>query len=288
MAVVETVLTPELATQLLAKPYVKQRRRAKGTVAEYARRIKEGLWRLVYDPVMVTAEGEMFNGGHRCEAVVMAHRSIPIYIDWAADPSLFDVIDVGRYRSPFQFVDGKEATVRTSASRLTLWYDHRFERPPYGSNLVFDNQEILGEVERRSTAFDAALAPSRELWDLTSIARSVSTAAFALAEEMGYHDEIASFMEAVREPGLQPANNPARLLAERFRHQAHRARRRQQVDDWTVLVYAFNLHLEGKPIEKLYVSRIWPRVAEASIAYRRRQNTLVSRTTPRRRRPAAA
>lgn len=275
----QTELTPELAAKLLANPHPRQRRASRQVVNEYARRIKEGRWRLIHDHIMMVGPtfagpddplDSLFNGGQRCAAVIAANRSIPVYIDWDADPSLFDVIDIGRFRSAFQFVSEKDATSRAAAARVTLWYERRFERPLGARHIAFDLHEILAEAERRSEAFDAVMGAARALYDYTTIAKSISLAAFALAEEMGYREEIEAFVAAIRDPSYLPAGDPAKLLAERFRKQDHRARRREMVDDWTILVRAFNLQLEGRAISKLVLTRVWPRVAESEADYKRR------------------
>lgn len=279
----ETTLTPELAAKLLASPHPKQRRPARQTVSEYARRIREGRWRLVPDPIMVDADGLLFNGSHRCAAVIAANRAIPVYIQWDADPSLFDVIDVGRFRSPYQFITEKEATARASAARVTLWYERRFERPLQPRHIQFDLHEILAEAERRSDTFDAVTGASRAIYEFTSIPKSVSMAAFSIAHDMGYHDDIEGFVDGVRDPHYLPDDDPARLLSERFRKQAHRNRRREMVDDWTLLVYAFNLTIEGKSISKLILGEVWPRIAEPVSEYRRRaSNVSKARSAARR------
>lgn len=270
----QTLLTPELAAKLLSNPHPRQRRQARNTAAEYARRIKEGRWKLVPDPIMVDPEGRMFNGGHRCQAVIAANRSIPVFIMWDADPELFDVIDVGRFRSPYQFISDKDATARASAARVTLWYQHRFDRPLAGRTIGFDLQEILDESDRRAESFDAVTGASRSVYDYTGIPRSVSLAAFSIAFEMGYETEINAFVDGIRDPHYLDADDPARLLAERFRKQEHRSRRREIGQDWTLLVYTFNLHLEGRKLSKLILSDVWPRVAETTAEYRRRQNAI--------------
>lgn len=270
----ETQLTPELAAQLLAKPHPKQRRPAKMTVAEYARRIREGRWRLVPDAIMIDQDGLMFNGAHRCAAVISANRAVPIYIQHGADADLFDVIDTGRFRSAYQFVPDRDPTAKASAARVTLWYERRFDRALAARYITFDTHEILKEVERRSEAFERVSAPSTAIYKYTSIPRSVSLGAFAIAEEMGYHEEIEAFADAIIDPSYLPTGDPARLLSERFRRQEHRAKRRQMVEDWTLLVYAFNLQIEGKEITKLVLNDVWPRVAEGSADFRRRANAI--------------
>lgn len=270
----ETSLTPELAAELLAKRHPRQRRTARSTVSEYARRIREGRWRLVPDPIMVDTEGRLFNGGHRCEAVIAANRAIPVYILHGVDESLFDVIDVGRFRSPYQFIPKSDATVRASATRLTLWYERRFENPPAAPHLTFDLNEILAEEERRSDAFDAVTILGRRLYEYTSIAKSVAAAVFAIAYDMGYMAEIEEFVQDVCEPQDLDAGDPARLLAERFRRQLHRSSRRQNVVDWTLLTYSLNLRFEGQTMSKLILSDVWPRVGEPLKDYRRRANVV--------------
>ena len=285
MAQVETTLTPELAARLLAAPHPKQRRSAPSTVAGYARAMKEGRWRLVPDPILVIGPtyegpndplGTMFNGRHRCEAAITSHRDVPVYIDWDADPSTFDLIDIGRKRSAYQFLDGKAASTVASAARVTLWYDLRFERPLNAIVQSFDLHEVLEEVERRRGVFEAQTSNARQVYEYTSLARSVGLAAFALAAEMGYELEIDSFVAGIMDPAGLPLTDPRLLLAERFRKVFHRNKHRQQSEDWNLLVRALNLHFEGKGVGRLALTQLWPRVAEIDADFVRRSGALAS------------
>jgi len=64
-------------------------------------------------------------------------------------------------------------------------------------------------------------------------------------------------------------------LAERFQLQRHRARRRTPQEDWTLLVRAFNFAIEGKAIQKLQISDVWPRVGETAKDFERRARAVV-------------
>jgi len=274
MKLVETELTPELAARLLADAHSNQRRTARAVVALYARIMKEGRWRLVPDPILVDPDGHMFNGGHRCAAVIAAHTTIPVMICWDADPSTFDVIDVGRKRGAYQFIGAASANARASAARVTLWYTHRFDRPLQPIHLDFDLHEVLEEVEARATAFDAMLPSASSTYEYTGLARSVCLGAYAIAFGFGYQDEVEAFVRGVEDPtGLQ-TGDPARLLADRFRKVQHRGRRRQPIEDWTLLVRALNLHLEGKLIRQLQLTDVWPHVGESSKDYDLRRNAV--------------
>jgi hypothetical protein len=273
--VVETELTPELASMLLANPHPKQRKIGQSTVDKYARTIKDGRWALVPDPIMVAdqPDGRMFNGGHRCRAVVVTGITIPVLIDWGADPDLFDKIDVVRKRQADQFITEADGYARASAARLCLWYRFRFEKQPMGVNVTFDVDEILAEVEAREPQFDMFLPLARDTYQLTGLSRSVALAAYSIAGEMGYVDEVHEFVSGVADFSGLGDDDPRRALAERFRKQVHRQRRRQTSADWTVLVRTLNQYIEGVPVNRVFMTDIWPRVGEGESAFRRRRNS---------------
>jgi hypothetical protein len=280
---VETLLTPELAVVLLAQRHPDQRRVAHAKVLQYARAIREGRWRLIPDAIMVH-EGRMFNGTHRCEAVISANRAIPVYIVWDADLTTFDVIDTGRTRGAYQFISEADATLRASAARITLWYERRFDQPMSGRALTYDMHEIMTEVDRRAEAFDQELPAARAVYEYTTISKAVALAVFAIAHDMGYHEEVDAYAEAVKDPSYLPADDPARLLTERFRRQTHRGQRRTLAQDWMLLAFTFNCQIEGRRIAKLILSDVPPRIAEPYNDYRRRAATVHGRDAQRARR----
>lgn len=273
MAIEQISLTPELAAELLARPHPRQRRPAPGTVRTYSRAIAEGRWRLVPDPVLVTPDGLLFNGAHRCAAVVATSIAIPVFIDRAGDDAMFDVLDIGLRRTAHQFIRESDASRRAAAARLTLWYERRFDQPPIPRNLAWDLHEILEEVERRTPAFDAMMPAARATYGYTSLSESVCLAAYAIAHELGFQTDVDTFVGNVEDPAELDAGHPARQLSDRFRKQIHRGRRRRPVEDWTLLVRSLNLAIEGKlGRERLQLSALWPRVGETLKDYDRRRN----------------
>jgi hypothetical protein len=92
----ETIeLTPELAEKLLGGAAANRHASPKLVLA-YSRDVKEGRWTLNGESVKVNAAGQMFDGRHRCLAVVAAKTSIMTAIAWDADE---DNVDMGRPRS---------------------------------------------------------------------------------------------------------------------------------------------------------------------------------------------
>lgn len=283
---VETTLTPELAARLLAKQHPRQRRAGNQSVAKYARAMANGEWRLVPDPIMVDPEGQLFNGTQRCMAVVSSRRDVPVYIMWDADPSLFDLIDTGRARSAFQFVGEPDAALRASAARILLWYQRSFEQPLSVATMRWTLHEVLRESDARRDAFDAMRRLARKSYDYTSLSSGVALAAYALAYEQGFEEEVGEFVEGLVDPQYLAADDPRRVLAERFRRQEHRTRNRQPIEDWTLLVRALNLFLEGRTVTRLAMSPIWPHVGEAEAAFRRREQNAIAARAVETERPA--
>jgi hypothetical protein len=85
---------------------------AESIMGEHPDPVARGLARraLIGDQICVTPEKQMFNGAHRCAAVISAEQSIPVLIDWNADPELFDLIDIGRKRQAYQLITDADAT----------------------------------------------------------------------------------------------------------------------------------------------------------------------------------
>lgn len=270
-----TLLTPELAKRLLDNPHPRQRHISRPRVDSYARTIRDGRWRLnPADAILVASDGRMFNGGHRCSAVVQARTPIEVYIDWNADPSLFSVIDSGLSRAPHQFISESDATARASAARLRLWREHRFDRPPMGVNIQFDLSEVLAEVEAHREVLDSQIANAHLIYGITGLSRSVCLAVFSIAADMGAAADVDTFVYGVVDyTGTEP-EDARRAFAERFRkHLEHRTRRRQTVADWTILVRAFNLFIWEVPVRHLILTEIWPDVGESEEDFHRRRRS---------------
>jgi hypothetical protein len=267
----QTELTVELARQLTANMDTQQRESRPAVVKAYAKTIKAGRWRLILDPIQCVGEeyasaehplGAMFNGRRRCEAVILANRSIPVMICWNADPSTFDVIDSGDRRYAAQFVHSANAQVKAAAARFTLWYERDFARTLSVSNPRYDMADVINEIESREHAFDSMAAAAAQTQKFTSIQPSLALAIYALAYEIGYEKEVNVFSDALAHPALHPDKGAAHILLARYGQVFRKARRRDPGEDWKMLVRALNLHLEGKTIARLVLGDKMPRIGE--------------------------
>jgi hypothetical protein len=269
---VRTILTPELARLLLSKPHPKQRRISSSVVAKYERAIRGGMWRDENpDPILIDkATGLMFNGGHRCTAVVNSGISISVLIDWESDATLFDFIDTGSPRSAKQFVVGGNATVRTSAARVMLWHDQNFNEPLTARGL-FQMSEIIEKAQQHEALMTRLLRGSATIYERTGITQSVGLGALAIAATLGWEDDAQEFASGLENPGALLPHDPGFLLFERMARREQRSRRRNQMDDWKILVRYLNAQIRGEVLpSKLGITAMWPKVGESESQFRHR------------------
>lgn len=105
-------LSPYLAAKLLDSNYEEQRKLNVSKAQSMARDIVGGRWNNKIswaDPLMLTTDGKLMNGQHRCKAVILADKSITADIRYNVPAEFFENIDNGHTRTVNQFVKTKHA-----------------------------------------------------------------------------------------------------------------------------------------------------------------------------------
>lgn len=114
-------LTPYLAKRLLDSNYENQRRLNRGKAESMARDIEGGRWNnniAWADPFMLTPDGKLMNGQHRCMAVIIADKSIYVDMRYNVPEDYFKDIDNGTSRTVTQFVKTKNASIVSSVAKF--------------------------------------------------------------------------------------------------------------------------------------------------------------------------
>ena len=94
-----TLLTPEKAKMLLDGMYEFQRKISNCHIMRYTDAIERGLWLFDGMPIRVDWFGRMFDGQHRCEAVIRTGKAIRVLIIYGLDPETYKVCDRGKTRN---------------------------------------------------------------------------------------------------------------------------------------------------------------------------------------------
>jgi len=91
-------LNPKKAAELLAT--VKSNRAIADLHVEFlAEQMRSGKWIEGFTPLVISSEGELIDGQHRCQAVIRSGKEIRVRIESGVDPLLKYVIDTGRRRT---------------------------------------------------------------------------------------------------------------------------------------------------------------------------------------------
>lgn len=115
-------LTPALARLFLARN-PDNRRLSADAVEKYARDIVNGNWRFNGEPVVISKDGMLNDGQHRCEAVVLAGEAISAIFVFGVDRDSRFTLDQGRPRkaSDYLGMHGHTDAVALSAAATMLW-----------------------------------------------------------------------------------------------------------------------------------------------------------------------
>jgi len=115
-------LTPSLARLLLARN-PDNRRLSADAVEKYARDIANGNWRFNGEPVVISKDGLLNDGQHRCESVVLANEPISVVFVFGVDRDSRFTLDQGQMRkaSDYLGMHGHTDAVALSAAATMLW-----------------------------------------------------------------------------------------------------------------------------------------------------------------------
>lgn len=116
------LLTPELAKSMLDQNYKNNRKIRQATVARYANDIKSGRWNSevsrIQDPIILSKDGYLLNGQHRCSAVIEANMPIFTYVESDADETIFKYLDNNEGRKTWDYADVPNSRSVTALARI--------------------------------------------------------------------------------------------------------------------------------------------------------------------------
>lgn len=244
-------MTPRLAAEMLAKPWVRQRSLSQRTVDKYARAMTEGRWEEPsLDPIAFTTEDELGNGQHRLSAVIKAGWVGDMLIAYDVPAENFLVHDTGRHRIASQFVRTPNAKIVASIARLVLWYDKEHPAPPRGAAASFDNDEVLSFVDENEAALIRAADLAVRAYRTTGIPAGVHGTVLFVAERGRMDpDRIEAWVAGIASGAGLETGDPR--LALRNRLARNPVLRRDQVSLWYLITRAFNAFMHDKRLAKI-------------------------------------
>lgn len=147
---VQTVdLTPALARVLLSRNDG-NRRISDALVTSYARDISTGGWTFNGEPIILSLDGKLNDGQHRCEAVVAADKPIKTILVIGVDRETRTTLDQGRVRSAGDFLamNGHHTANVLGAAASLYWQYLTFGQLARGSTQRPTKGEVMRCVEQ--------------------------------------------------------------------------------------------------------------------------------------------
>jgi hypothetical protein len=248
----ETIeLTPEMAVDLLASA-AQNRNPSRKLVSAYTRDIEEGRWTLNGESVKVNTGGQMFDGKHRCLAVVAAGKPITTVIAWDADE---ENVDVGRPRtySDTLAIAGMPSSRNLGAAvtAITVW--QAGGRPG-----------IVGQFRPTVTEKNKTLSEHPEIPEIVRIvnvlrphipvAPSILSLCYWLFNRIS-PEETQGFMEDVAGgAGLEEGNAALTLRNRLVKEWLARRGPLNDKDAAALIIMAWNAYRDRRPMKKLQLA----------------------------------
>lgn len=141
-------LTPALARVLLNRNE-DNRKVSDIIVASYARDMRNGAWQFNGEPIIVSADGKLNDGQHRCEAVVQADVSVRMLFVFGVHRSTRTTLDQGKIRSVGDFLSmgGHVNVNQLGAAAHAAWQYLAYGQLATGSSKRATKSEIIAFVE---------------------------------------------------------------------------------------------------------------------------------------------
>lgn len=257
----ELTITPALAREWL-KTNVSNRNVSKQNLDFLIHQIKDGKWKLNGDTIVFDENGNLLDGQHRLEAVVVTGKELQSNVTFGIGRETFHTIDTGKGRNSADVLSTqgyKNATVVAASAKMVMSLETGSKGLATGSmkSAKCDNLDVLNFVKSR-TDFADTIGEAHKIWQ-SMPHRFISGRIFCAMYYMFYRKhttQARTFMQSVAIGTGIEADSPAFHLRNRLM-KIHN----DKLNTFTVFhkcaitAKAWNLNREGKKIGRLNFRR---------------------------------
>lgn len=202
------VLNPTLAEVLLDRNPVNRKIKLK-RVADLVADITQGNWQLNGEPVIVSRDGLLLDGQHRCQAVIEANTPIETMLVIGVDKSVQDTIDHGVARSPGDDLSlhGFTNAAHLAATARMVWQWRNHGAVILGSNRAPTRAEII-QTARDNPGIDAALRAANGKHPRRLASAAILGFCYFAFKTVGTDAEVSYFFDALIDGENLKRGNP--------------------------------------------------------------------------------
>lgn len=247
-------ITPVLATKFLKKN-IKNRRLSKATVAFYVSQMKAGQWQPTGDTIKFDVDGNLRDGQHRMEAVVLYGKPIDMFVARGLEKSAFTVIDTGKSRSTGDVVSTlgyKNATTMAATVRMIIMFRSGRYHDERKSRLVkgVSNTDVVNFIRRHNNLDELVTEMNGLWWQFRYIPTSALTMLYFVLSERNKTKAETFFHKYATGVDLSE-KSPIRHLRDRLMRDAANKTRLSYRDKLALFIYAWNAYLKNKEMEMI-------------------------------------
>lgn len=208
---VTTMLTPELARLLLAnnpnnRPPHLGTHKGTRSITAYAAMMRRGEWMLNGSTLVVAATGELNDGQHRCEAVMLAETAVPVQIVFGVDRDTRSTLDQGIGRTGGNVL--AMAGVKNS-NDVAVYLRFRLAISRSGHPSTTPSPDELLAAHSRFSPFEAFTVPIKGYANRNRLSVGFMVGAHAICAEANPLAAAAYAEQVATGVGLPTANAPA-------------------------------------------------------------------------------
>ena len=215
-------MSPELAEVLLGRNEGNRKLKAR-RVDDFSRDMAAGNWKLNGEPVIVSSEGRLNDGQHRCAAVIQSKVPVEMLIVFGVDRDSRDTLDHGTARSPGDdlALHGHTNTIVLAATARMLWQWRQYGTVQHSGVKAPTRVELMATVDQNPGIIRAILAVGSKGAKAKAVA-SVAMLAFChfAFKTVANDADVTFFFDALIEGENLKRGDPIlnarnRLIAER-------------------------------------------------------------------------
>lgn len=242
-------LTPELADHLL-RHNANNRKIRTAKLNQYISDIDNGRWELNGEQIMISTDGFMNNGQHRCSAVMATGKAIQTFMAFGVSRESRRTVDTGANRGPQDHlsIEGyKNATALAGITRYVIAYERENKQTVTHTSRI-TSSEILDRV----AADDKLVQAAAFAYSSAKIRRLASPSVFGFCyyefRKIDEADAEAFMTQIISGIGLE-AQSPAYVVREKLMEFSNMAREHKI----EVLFRGWNAFRKKKPMRALRI-----------------------------------
>ncbi len=247
-------ITPAMAESWL-QSNVKNRKQRKDGIAAYARDIAAGKWLLTGDSLKFDWFGNLIDGQHRLEAIVLAGKPIQTVVVWGVDPKAQDRVDTNilrQFRDQLRLQNVEYADIiAPMLRRIILWSSPYNERVQFNRSRV-TAAELEQAFEEHKDAVQYCAAFVAPLQKGTGVSASLLAFIFWILSREN-PTEAREFITKMSKGAEMKERDPIMILRGRIiKARSSRATVAQTETLW-LCMYAWNLWMEDRLVTRLLI-----------------------------------